>query len=113
MKTILTRMLLLIMLFTSIICLSTTPSFANSSKSTVTLYSVSWCPYCTATKRFLEKNKISFTECDIEKSKQCHHEYLKQDGQGVPLLVVGKEHITGYEPYEFERALQKAGLLKH
>ncbi|MFT7557001.1 MAG: thiol-disulfide isomerase/thioredoxin, partial [Planctomycetota bacterium] len=55
----------------------------RSSTKTVVMYSTSWCGYCKKAVRHFKKNKIQFTEHDIEKSKKAAAEYRKLKGRGV------------------------------
>ena len=61
----------------------------------VILYATDWCGYCKMTRELFEANGIRYTERDIEKSSTALSEHDKL-GQGVPIIVVGKEVVHGY-----------------
>ena len=63
----------------------------------VYLYSTSWCPYCAEARTFLEAAKIPFIEQDIEKSQSARRQYESYNGRGVPLLVIGRQAIQGFD----------------
>jgi len=62
----------------------------------VTLYSTSWCGYCTMTRELFASNGIRFVELDIEKTTDGYEGHKKLGGNGVPLIVVGDDVIHGY-----------------
>jgi len=73
---------------------------------TVIMYSTSWCGYCKKAARHFRKKSIPFKEYDIEKSKSAAKAYRKLNGRGVPLLLVGKKRMTGFDAYRFDRLYQ-------
>jgi glutaredoxin len=72
--------------------------FSTLKYEPVVLYSTSWCGYCAKTRRFFEKNKINYVEYDIEKSVAAKREYDNLDGGGVPLVLVDRQLVRGYNP---------------
>jgi glutaredoxin len=64
----------------------------------VVMYSTQWCGYCAKTRQFLDKNRIAYHDFDIEKSTKARREYESLGGAGVPLLVVNKQIVHGYNP---------------
>ncbi|MFT5219862.1 MAG: glutaredoxin [Gammaproteobacteria bacterium] len=75
----------------------------RSSTKTVVMYSTSWCGYCKKAVRHFKKNKIQFTEHDIEKSKKAAAEYRKLKGRGVPVILIGKQRMNGFEAGAFDK----------
>ena len=71
----------------------------------VTIYTTSWCPYCTQLRTRLAHNQISYTEYDVEKSLWGWLGFWFLHGQGVPLGVVGSEVIRGYNAEQWQLAL--------
>jgi glutaredoxin len=53
----------------------------------VTLFSASWCGYCTQAKSFLSSQQIAFTEIDIDTPEGAKAFVGAGGGKGVPLLV--------------------------
>ena len=72
--------------------------FSGLKYEPVVLYSTSWCGYCAKTRRFFERNKINYVEYDIEKSATAKRQYDNLGGGGVPLVLVDRQLVRGYNP---------------
>ena len=72
----------------------------------VILYSTRWCPYCAKTRDFFHYANIPFTEYDIEESASHFKEYQQYGGNGVPLIVIGRTIIRGYDPAAIRAAIE-------
>ncbi|UCH39916.1 MAG: glutaredoxin family protein [Gammaproteobacteria bacterium] len=68
----------------------------------VVMYSTSWCGYCKKAARHFRKNKIPFTEYDIEKSARAANEYRKLRGRGVPIILIGDRRMNGFSAKTFD-----------
>ncbi|MBJ94892.1 MAG: hypothetical protein CMP23_10530 [Rickettsiales bacterium] len=66
----------------------------------ITMYSTSWCGYCSKARRWFTDNGIPFTEKDIEKDPEGAAEYQQASGGygGVPLIVVNGKSFRGFDP---------------
>lgn len=69
---------------------------------TVIMYSTSWCGYCKKAARHFSKNNIPFQEFDIEKSKKGARDYKKLNGRGVPVILIGKKRMNGFDARRFD-----------
>lgn len=67
------------------------------------MYSTEWCGYCRQARNYFKHNKIAFSEYDIEKSKSARRRYDKAGGRGVPLIMMGKRRMSGFNPQSFEQ----------
>lgn len=68
----------------------------------VTVYSKPSCVQCTATKRWLDKNQVEYTEVDVTEDAEAL-EYTRSLGYlQAPVTVVertgGKVHASGFDP---------------
>ncbi len=77
--------------------ISANPNHTASSRRVI-IYTTDWCGYCKKAKRFMRKNRIAFTEYNIEKSAYAKRKYQRLNGQGVPLIVVGNKTLSGFSP---------------
>ena len=68
------------------------------------MYSTQWCGYCRKAREYFKDNKIRYKEKDIEKSSRAKKEYDRLKGSGVPLIMVGKNKIQGFDLSKFEDA---------
>ncbi len=75
---------------------------ALPSSSRVVMYSTVWCGYCKRARGYFKKNSIPFSEKDIEKGARAEKEYKRLKGNGVPLIMVGKTKLQGFDQRKFE-----------
>jgi len=63
----------------------------------ITIYTKSWCPYCSAAKKLLDVKGAAFTEIDIEKKPEARAEMIqKANGRStVPQIFIGEKHVGG------------------
>jgi glutaredoxin len=74
----------------------------------VVLYATSWCGYCEKTRRFLKSSRIAYVEHDIERSAEGRRQYERLGGRGVPLVLVGRTIVRGYDPRAIVEALKQS-----
>jgi mycoredoxin len=69
---------------------SATGSQTERSWPKITVYTTSWCPDCRASKRFLTKNGVPFTEIDIEVQPETAEvvRRINNGMQKVPTIVI-------------------------
>lgn len=72
-------------------------------RKSVVMYSAEWCGVCKRAKAYFQKNKIPFTEHDIDKSEKARKDYEKLNGRGVPIILVGKQRMNGFSASRFEK----------
>ena len=72
-------------------------------KKRVVMYSTEWCGVCKKAKNYFNANNISFREYDIEKDEKRAKEFKKLNGRGVPLILVGKQRMSGFSASSFEK----------
>ncbi|WP_262271998.1 glutaredoxin 3 [Microvirga yunnanensis] len=63
----------------------------------ITIYTKSWCPYCSAAKKLLGEKGVAFTEIDIEKKPEARAEMIQRaSGRStVPQIFIGERHVGG------------------
>ncbi len=62
----------------------------------VTIYTKSWCPYCSAAKDLLTRKGISFTELEVTGKADLMDEMVRKSGRAtVPQIFVGQTHVGG------------------
>jgi len=91
-----------IKLVNSVETVSYQPSSIDIGKKVV-IYTTSWCGYCKKAKKYFTDKRIRYTEKNIEKSKIAKMEFKKLGGKGVPMILVGKKKMSGFNQAGFER----------
>ncbi|WP_230530091.1 glutaredoxin 3 [Microvirga roseola] len=63
----------------------------------ITIYTKSWCPYCSAAKKLLDEKGAAFIEIDIEAKPEARAEMIqKANGRtSVPQIFIGEKHVGG------------------
>jgi glutaredoxin-like YruB-family protein len=73
----------------------------------VTVYSTSWCPWCSKVKDFLKEKKIPFKDINVENNPEAAQEMANKSGQmGVPVLDIDGKIIVGFNEPEIRKALK-------
>ena len=77
----------------------------RAARPEVTLFSTSWCGYCTKARAFFQREKIMFSEYDLEKDPSARAkmgQLAKKAGvapetlQGVPIIFINGTAMAGY-----------------
>lgn len=76
-------------------------------KPDVIMLGTSWCPYCYQARRYLTSNNISYCEYDIERSAEGEKLFNEVKGQAIPVLLIGKYMINGFDETRLEQMLHE------
>ena len=82
---------------------------ATASLPKLRMFTTQWCPVCKKAKAWLKQRGTPFEEFDIETSAAAKAEYRRAGGRGVPLILLGKERMAGFDARRLEIILAKAG----
>ena len=75
----------------------------------VTIYTTSWCPYCSAAKALLTRKGVAFDEIDVDAVDGAREEMVARTRRtSVPQIFVGEEHVGGCDDLH---ALERGGRL--
>lgn len=75
----------------------------------VRLYSATWCGYCKQARAYLDGRHIPYEDLDVENTERGRQQFAQLGGKGVPIILVGRQRMDGYERDELVRMLAKAG----
>lgn len=72
----------------------------------IVIYTIDWCPYCTAARRLLASKGVEFEEINLTGRPAERAELMKSSGsRTVPQIYIGDTHVGGCdELYALERA---------
>ena len=64
----------------------------------IKIYTIAKCPYCEATKRLLDKRKLSYQEFELTDNPDLEQKIVKQTGQKTtPHIFINGSHIGGFD----------------
>jgi glutaredoxin len=82
---------------------------AGATRPDIKMYSTEWCGYCQKAREYMARNRIRYTELDVEKSPAAKAQYQRLGGRGVPVILVGTQRMNGYSEERFAQMLKAAG----
>ena len=76
----------------------------------VLLYTLSTCPWCYKAKKFFTERQVPFTYTDYDLADEATQKKILQEldaagATGFPLVKIGNQVISGYQPELYSRAL--------
>lgn len=75
--------------------------------SNVLIYSSDSCGYCHKAKAFFKENGVKYTEKNVNTDQEAQREMANMGAKGVPLIIVDKEVIMGFDQKRLEELLGK------
>lgn len=73
----------------------------------IVMYSTRWCGYCEKARRHFKRNQIPFREYDVETSRKGRRDFKALGGRGVPVILVGKQRMNGFNSRSFDQMYQQ------
>lgn len=74
----------------------------------VKVYSTATCPYCKLAKEYLSSKGVAYQDLDVSADSALSEEMIKVSGQmGVPVIVIDKEVIVGFDRARIDALLNK------
>ena len=106
---------ILVVIVIGLVIVSYKPSIARihcndevlKSNPEVIMLGTWWCPYCYQARRYLTDNNISYCEYDIERSAEGERLFNEVNGQVIPVLLIDKYMISGFDEARLENLLHK------
>ncbi|MDX5152135.1 MAG: glutaredoxin family protein [Acidiferrobacterales bacterium] len=83
---------------------------ATDSKS-VTVFTNLGCSTCKQVKAYLNARGIAYKEYDVSKDVEGKKRYAELGGSSYPFIVVGEQHMSGFNEKGLEKMLKTAGIL--
>ena len=71
----------------------------------VIMYATLTCGYCMRARMFFAEHGIAYTEHDISSDPQARKRFEELNGRGVPLIFIGDQRISGFNPDQLKHAL--------
>lgn len=68
----------------------------DKRKKDVVMYSTRKCGYCRQARKFFKTHGVQYTEYDVGSSKEALAKFKELKGEGVPLIYIGEQRISGF-----------------
>jgi glutaredoxin len=95
-KSVLRRLLLVVLAAAALFCLGASAASAGCSKSVV-LYNASWCSYCKQVRAILARNNIKYRTLDAT-TPAVQVDMIRRFGDtAVPRILIGGELVEGVD----------------
>ena len=75
---------------------------AASSKK-VEIFTASFCPHCQEAKFYFRAKGITFTEYNLERSKEAEKRFRGYGGKAIPLIIVKGKILRRWDAKAFEK----------
>ena len=74
----------------------------------IKVFSTPTCPYCRMAKEYLSSKSTAYTDVDVSQDDTARKEMVEVSGQmGVPVIVIDKEVIVGFDKNKIDSLLSK------
>ncbi|BCE01164.1 glutaredoxin family protein [Marinicellulosiphila megalodicopiae] len=102
--------ILLLGLIAFIAVAATTSSYESTQvhsieQAKVIIYGTPQCHYCKKTRKLLSQNVIAYFEYDISSNKEAYNTFVKLEGRGTPLIIIGNQVIKGFDESRIRKLL--------
>ncbi|MBI2474023.1 glutaredoxin family protein [Candidatus Uhrbacteria bacterium] len=72
----------------------------------ITVYSTPTCPFCIQLKRYLDEQKVAYTNVDVSSSQEKAQEMIQKSGQmGVPVTEIDGQIVIGFDKKKLNELL--------
>jgi glutaredoxin len=61
---------------------------------------------------YLSQKGIEYVEKNVGKSPEARQELVNMGTMALPVLLIGNQRLTGFNPGQIDAALKAAGLMK-
>ena len=72
---------------------------------TIVMYSAAWCGVCKKAKAYFRKNKVAFTEYDVDTSTKGKQFQAKRKSKSVPVFLIDGKEKSGFSTGSFNKLL--------
>lgn len=81
---------------------------ASAGALPVRMYSTRWCGVCRQARSYFQQRHIAYEDFDVEQSDKGREDYRRLGGRGVPIVLVGKSRMNGFDANRFESMYRAA-----
>lgn len=92
---------------TALIAVSSPAAAQAATKADAIMYATQTCGYCAKAREHFRARGVTWDERDVETSLDAAREFKALGGKGTPVIVIGDEHIVGFQPQRIDAALAR------
>ena len=82
------------------------------SDDKVVMYSAVWCGMCKKAKKYFRSKNIPHKVYDVEKSRVGKMDFKSLGGTSVPIIIVGRKRMNGFNVSRFEKLYESEIVAK-
>lgn len=86
----------------------TAPAKKQRFSGTVEIYVTDWCGYCKQALSYMSSRGIPFVAYDIEDDSSAAQRHKELGGNGVPLIIIGANRMSGFSAKKLEYYLNNS-----
>jgi len=80
----------------------------SAGQPAVYIFTQDFCPACLGAEAWFRQQGIRFAEFNIEHNARARSVFERLGGRGTPLILVGGQPMTGFDPDVFRRLMRQA-----
>lgn len=84
-------------------------AFYAGTPGNIVVYGTATCPYCIKARAYLRDKRIPFADLDVAADPKGKSDFAKLGSRSVPVILVGRRRLDGFNPAAMEDALKAAG----
>ncbi|MCG2583070.1 glutaredoxin family protein [Massilia sp. TS11] len=84
-------------------------AYFPDASTQVVLYGTPTCPFCEQTRAYLRERQVHFADLDVSQPGQARAHFDALGGRTVPIILVGKQQIRGFNKAALDKALADLG----
>ena len=82
------------------------------AKTKVIIYGAEWCPPCHTAKNYLKSKGVEYEYVNVDEDREAGAVIAQKTGwTAIPIIVIGDEHILGFDLEKINGALRQHKLL--
>jgi len=84
------------------------PAKKERFSGTVEMYVTDWCGYCKQAQSYMKSKGIPYVAYNIEKDSAARQRHKDLGGNGVPLIIIGSNKMSGFSVKSLEYYLDNS-----
>lgn len=82
-------------------------AYYPNARTQVVVYGTATCPFCAKARAYLKERNVAFGDFDVDKSDKGRHDFGELGGKAVPVILIGKRKLVGFDQKAVDAALDQ------